>query len=203
MIYLVNTSLWSRDMYNYGQRLLAHAHYARSSKPAYPALHFKPFRFSNLSAVSGRQRSFASCVSVDFIQLQSSTFKYWYLWGLDRWCRLVGVTPPCRTCTVLFCRQGVGGFGTDPQMTAVPSIASSVCFHLKGTRRNYSLHPGLLPFSLPSPHWLHTNCVAYPKSLQVSAPGWCSERSPVHFQLSLSRWVNVSRSQLGFSSRHH
>ena len=123
---------------SYGQRLLAHAHYARSSAPAYPALHFKPFRFSNLSAASGRQRCFASCVSVDFPRLQSSTFKCWYLWGLDRWCRLVGVTP-CNTGTVLVCRQGVGGFGTDPQMTAVPSIASSVCFHLKGSRRNCSL----------------------------------------------------------------
>ena len=53
--------------------------------------------------------------------------------SVGRWCRLVGVTP-CRTGTVLFCRQGVGGFGTDPQMTAVPSIASFVCFHLKWAR---------------------------------------------------------------------
>ena len=37
--------------------LIAHAHYARSSAPAYPALHFKPFRFSNLSAASSRQRA--------------------------------------------------------------------------------------------------------------------------------------------------
>ena len=93
---------------------------------------------------------------------------------------------------VLFCRQGVGGFGTDPQMTAVPSIASSACFHLKGSRRNCSLHHGLPPFSLPCPYWLHTNCVAYMKYVQVSAPGWCSERLPVHFRLSLSRWVNHS-----------
>ena len=123
--------------------------------------------------------------------------------GLDRWCRLVGVTPPCSTGAVLFCRQGVGGFGTDPQMTAVPSIASSVCFHLKGSRRNCSLHPGLPPFSLPCPYCLNTNGVAYTKSLQVSAPRWCSERSSVHFQLGVSRWVNVSRYQLGLSSRHH
>ena len=127
LFYQVKVSL------SYGQMLLAHAHYARSSAPAYPALHFKPFRFSNVSAASGRQRCFASCVSVDFLRLQSSTFKCWYLWGLDRWCRLVGVTP-CRTGTVLFCRQGVGGFGTDPQMTAVPSMASFVCFHLKWAR---------------------------------------------------------------------
>ena len=177
--------------------------YPRCSALAYPALHFKPFRFSNLSAASGRQRCFASCVSVDFLRLQSSTFKCWYLWWLDRWCRLVGVTPLCSTGTVLFCRQGVGGVGTDPQMTRVPSIASSVCFHFKGSLRYCSLHPGLSSFSLPCPYWLHTNCVAYMKSLHVSAPGWYSERSLVHFQLNLSRWVNVSRSQLGFRSRHH
>ena len=46
-------------------------------------------------------------------------------------------------------RQGVCGFGSDPQMTAVPSITSSVCFDLKGSRRNCSLYPGLPPFSLP------------------------------------------------------
>ena len=198
---------------SYEQRLLAHAHYARSSPPAFPALHFKPFRFANMSAASGRQRCFArcvsvdrcfaSCVAVDFLRLQSSTFKCWDVWGLDRWCRLVGATPPCSTGVVLFRRQGVGGFGTDPQMPAVPSIGPCVCFHLKGSRRNCPLHPGLLPFPLPCPYWLHANCVAYLKSLQVSAPGRCSERSPVHFQLCLSRWVNVTRSQLGFSNRHH
>ena len=83
------------------------------------------------------------------------------------------------------------------------SVRPSVCFHLKGSRRNCPLHPGLLPFPLPCPYWLHTNGAAYLKSLQVSAPGRCSERSPVRFQLCLSRWVNVTRSQLGFSSRHH
>ena len=80
---------------------LATAH-AGTLKLAWPALHLKPFRFSNVSAASGRQRCFASCVSVDFLRLQSSTFKCWYLWVLDRWCRLVGVTPACRTGTILF-----------------------------------------------------------------------------------------------------
>ena len=105
----------------------------------------------------------------------------WDVRGFDRWCRLVGATPPCSTGIVLFRRQGVGGFGTDPQMPAVPSIGPSVCFHLKGSRRNCPLHPGLLPFPLPCPYWLPANCVAYLKSLQVSAPGRCSERSSVHF----------------------
>ena len=152
---------------SYEQRLLAHAHYARCSTPAFPALHFKPFRFANMSAASGRQRYFARCVSVDrcfavdFLRLQSSTFKCWDVWGFDRWCRLVGAPSPCSTGIVLFHRQGVGGFGTDPQMPAVPSIGPSVCFHLKGSRRNFPLHPGLLPFPLPCPYWLHANCVAY------------------------------------------
>ena len=154
---------------SYEQRLLAHAQYARSSPPAIPALHFKPFRFANMSAASGRQRCFArcvsvdrcfaSCVAVDFLRLQSSTFKCWDVWGFDRWCRLVGATPPCSTGIVLFRRQGVGVFGTDPQMPAVPSIGPSVCFHLKGSRRNCPLHPGLLPFPLPCPYWLRAYCL--------------------------------------------
>ena len=89
---------------SYEQRFLAHAHYARSSPPAFPALQFKPFRFANMSAASGRQRCFArcvsvdrcfaSCVAVDFLRLQSSTFKCWDVWGFDRWCWLVGAIPP-------------------------------------------------------------------------------------------------------------
>ena len=90
----------------------------------------------------------------------------------------------------------MGGFGTDPQMTAVPSIASSVCVHLKGSRRNYPLHPGLPPCTLPCPYWLHTNCVAYMKYRQVSAPGWCSERSPVRLHsaqpLAMIQCIQVS-----------
>ena len=121
--------------------MLAHANYARSSAPLSPAVHFKSFRFSNLSAAPGRQRCFAR--------------------GLARWCKLVGVTPICSTGTALFCRQGVGGFGTDPQMLAVQSIASVFCFHIEGSHRDCPVHPGLPPFPLPCPHRLHTNCVAW------------------------------------------
>ena len=146
---------------SYEQRMLAHAHYARSSPPAFPALHFKPFRFANMSAAFGRQRCFArcvsvdrcfaSCVAVDFLRLQSSTFKCWDVWGLDRWCRLVGATPLCSTGIVLFRRQGVGGFGTDPQMPAVPSIGPSVCFHLKGSRLKWQMPSSPWLASIPSP----------------------------------------------------
>ena len=103
-------------------------------------------RFSNLSAASGRQRCFASCVSVDFLRLQSSTLKVLRPLGLDRRCRLIGVIPAWSTGTGLFCRQGVGGLGTDPQMPAVPWIVSAACFHLKGLRPNCPLYPGLSPF---------------------------------------------------------
>ena len=100
---------------------------------------------------------------------------------LDRWCRLVGVIHPCSTGTVLFCRQDrASGFGTDPQMTAVPSIAYYICVHFKGSRRNCPLHRSLPPFSLPCPYWLHTNIKVYrcmcslEKGLKSGLLGSCS-----------------------------
>ena len=80
-------------------------------------------------------------------------------------------------CTVL---QAMSGW--------IRHCISSVWFHLKGLRRNCPLHPGLPPFPLLCPNLLHTNCVVYMKSLQVSAPGWCSERSP----LAMGQCIQVS-----------
>ena len=144
-------------------RLLAHAHYARYSAPAFLALHFKGFRICRPHPVVNDASPVVSrSISSDCRAAPSSVGTSG---GLDRWCRLVGVTTPCSTGTMLFCKQEVDGFGTDPQMPAVPYIASSVCFHLKGLRRNCPLHPGLPPYPLPCPYWLHTNGVEVSSSL--------------------------------------
>ena len=159
---------------SYEQRLLAHAHYAWSSPPAillYTSnfLGLRTCRphlvVNDASPDVSRSIDASPVVSrsifSDFGAAPSSVGTS----GARSVVPLVGATSPCSTGTVLFRRQGVGGFGTDHQMPAVPSIGPSVCFHLKGSRRNCPLHPGLLPFPLPCPYWLHANCVAYMKSL--------------------------------------
>ena len=106
--------------------------------------------------------------------------------------------------TVVCCCQGMVGFGTDPQMPAVPSIGSSVCFHLPQRLASQLLSSPWLA-SIPSPMSAlaaYELCRLNEVSSSLDARIWCSGHSSIHFQLSLSRWVNVSMYHLSFILSH-